>query len=411
MRIALMGGRGVPANYGGFETLMEELGVRLVARGHDVTAYCRTPHIQYAGDEYRGVRLVKFGTVRNKHLDTIVHTTLCAVHALTQRYDLVLMVNAGNSPVSWIPRLAGQVVVLHVDGRDWQRAKWGRWAKRYIQWCERLSPRLPTHFISDSAVVGQYYSRELGRAPDAIIGYGGEPSPVAPGAALRSLRLQPRRYVLFVGRLVPENCVHHVIDACGSLDGGFKCVVVGDAPYQEDYIRKLKSSSGDSTVFTGYLFGHAYRELCSNAYLVIESSEVGGMHPAIVEAMAMGNCVIANGIAENRETMGNAGLFYNGSGGSTALGAVLSRLLANPDEVEIWRQRAQEHASRYFDWENIVDQYERFFARCLQSDPAAEPAHRDLQPVPIECDPSPAMEPVLAGSRSASLNGAARIES
>src|SRR5687767_6850686 len=124
MRIAIMGGRGIPANYGGFETMMEELSVRLAERGHSVTVYCRVPQIAYAGATYRGVRLVKLPTLQHKYLDTIVHTTLSAVHALGQRYDVVLMVIAGNSLVSWIPRLAGQKVILHVDGLDWQRAKW-----------------------------------------------------------------------------------------------------------------------------------------------------------------------------------------------------------------------------------------------------------------------------------------------
>src|SRR5438105_4272145 len=124
MRVAVMGGRGIPANYGGFETLMEELGARLAARGHDVTVYCRVPQIRLGGGQYRGIRLVKLPTMRTKHLDTLVHSTLSVVHALTQRYELVLMLIAGNSPVSWIPRLAGQKVILHVDGLDWQRAKW-----------------------------------------------------------------------------------------------------------------------------------------------------------------------------------------------------------------------------------------------------------------------------------------------
>jgi glycosyltransferase involved in cell wall biosynthesis len=365
MRIALMGSRGIPAGYGGFETLAEELSARLTARGHEVTVYCRVPHVEYDGDSYRGIRLVKFPTVRRKHLDTITHTALSATHALTQRYDVVLMFIAGNSPVSWIPRVAGQRVILHVDGLDWRRAKWGGFARHYIRWCERLAPTLPDAFITDSAVVAQYYRDELGCAPDAVIGYGGDLSHVPPGETLARFGLEPRRYVLFVGRLVPENCVHHLVEACRQLNHGFRCVVVGDAPYQEEYIAHLNRLAGPSTVFTGYVFGRGYRELSTNAYVVVEPSEVGGTHPAIVEAMALGNCVVVNGIPENRETIGNAGLAYEGAQGSTALKPVLDRLLDAPTEVERFRTLARQRAGSVFQWETIVDQYEALFERVL----------------------------------------------
>lgn len=365
MRIAIMGGRGIPANYGGFETLMEELSANLVTRGHDVTVYCRVPHIRYADAQYRGVRLVKLPTIRHKHLDTLVHTTLSALHALGQNYDLVLMVIAGNSLVSWIPRLAGQKVILHVDGMDWRRAKWGPWAKRYIQTCERLALTLPTHFITDSPVVSAYYQNRFHRTPDGVIAYGADIGPLPAGETLSQFGLTPRRYILFVGRLVPENCVHHLVEACQSLDSGFRCVIVGDAPYEQEYIEYLHHLAGPATVFTGYVFGQGYRELCSNAYAFVEPSEVGGTHPALLEAMALGNCVVANGIPENREAMGDAGLVYDGSRGAEALRQVLDQLLASPALVERYRQRAQQYAHQHYQWEHITDQYEALFQRVL----------------------------------------------
>ncbi len=366
MKIALMGGRGIPANYGGFETLMEELGAHLAARGHAVTVYCRTPHISYTGTHYRGVRLVKLPTLRHKHLDTLVHTTLSAMHALGQGYDLVLMVIAGNSLVSWIPRLAGQKVLLHVNGLDWQRAKWGRWAGRYIRLAERLALHLPNAFMTDSEVVATYYRNRFERAPDAVIAYGADIGRLPPGATLAQWGLQPRRYILFVGRLVPENCVHHLVEACRRLDSGFRCVIVGDAPYQADYIAHLHSLAGPNTLFTGYVFGQGYRELCSNAYLFVEPSEVGGTHPALLEAMALGNCVIANGIPENRESIGAAGLTYDGSQGSASLQPLLEQLLAAPHTVETYRQLALAHAAARYRWEEITDQYEALFMRIVQ---------------------------------------------
>jgi glycosyltransferase involved in cell wall biosynthesis len=395
MKIALMGSRGIPASYGGFETLTEELGARLAAKGHDVTAYCRVPHVEYDGNTYRGIRLIKFPTVRRKHLDTIVHTAMSAGHALTQNYDLVLMFIAGNSPLSWVPRLAGQRVILHVDGLDWRRAKWGGLAQRYIRWCEGLAPILPNAFITDSTVVADYYRDRLGHAPDAVIGYGGDPAYVPAGETLARFGLEAQRYLLFVGRLVPENCVHHLVEACGELNHGFRCVIVGDAPYQESYISHLKRIAGPNTIFTGYVFGRGYRELSSNAFLFVEPSEVGGAHPAIVESMAMGNCVIVNGIPENRETVGDGGIFYDGSRGSAALRPILERLIDAPQEVERFRTLARQRAEESFRWDRIVDRYEALFEQILEkkADPdrlrTDHPRTGALKPAPrpVAADP------------------------
>ena len=119
----MLGIRGVPASYSGFETCAEALGTRLAARGHQVTVYCRVPHIAHVGAAYRGMRLVKLPTIRSKHLDTIVHTLLSSLHTLVQGYDIALYFNVGNSPTTWILRLAGQRVVLNVDGLDSKRKK------------------------------------------------------------------------------------------------------------------------------------------------------------------------------------------------------------------------------------------------------------------------------------------------
>ena len=387
MLVSLSITRGIPANYGGFETLAEELSVRLAARGHEVTVYCRTPHVDYDGATYRGVRLVKLPTVRRKHLDTIVHTALSAGHALTQRYDVVLMFIAGNSPLSGIPHLAGQRVILHVDGLDWRRAKWGGLARHYIRWCEGLAPVLPDAFITDSAAVAGYYRDHFGRAPDAVIGYGGDSLDEPPGDTLAQFGLEPRRYVLFVGRLVPENCVHHLVEACTTLNHGFRCVIVGDAPYQEEYIAHLKRIAGPSTVFTGYVFGRGYRELSSNAFLFVEPSEVGGTHPAIVEAMSRGRAVVVNGIPENRETIGGAGLFYDGSRGGEALRPVLERLLDTPEEADRLGRLAQQRAGSIYRWDAIVDEYEALFERVLSGSVSRAPSRAGGQGEPASRGP------------------------
>jgi glycosyltransferase involved in cell wall biosynthesis len=308
------------------------------------------------------MELVKLPTIPSKHLDTIVHSFLSCLHASFRRFDVVLMFIAGNSPVSWIPRLTGKPVILNVDGLDWKRAKWGTWAKRYIQLAERLATIFPNAIITDSRSIERYY-REKYDAPSTYITYGADVTHRPPGEYLARFGLTPRRYILFVGRLVPENCAHHLVDAFQGLDTAMKCVIVGDAPYAEAYIQALKERAGPNIVFTGYLFGEGYQELNSNAYAFVETSEVGGTHPALVEAMAFGNCVVVNDTAENLETIGDAGLAYPGYQGAGGLRPILQRLIAQPQFVASYRRRALQRVAAHYTSEKVTDAYE---ALCRQ---------------------------------------------
>lgn len=371
MKIALLGTRGIPSSYSGFETCAEELGARLVERGHQVTVYCRSHHIAYDKPTYRGIRLIKLPTIPNKYLDTLVHSFLSSLHALNQGYDICLYFIAGNSPVTFIPRLVGQKTALNVDGLDWKRKKWNALAKRYIRVAEYLATKLPNAVVTDSKVIQEYY-REKYHAETNFIAYGADVTPLPPGKYLQQFGLEPRRYFLYVGRLVPENCAHHLVQAMKGLNTDMKCVIIGDAPYAEKYIAELKASaaSAGQVIFTGYLFGEGYRELSSQAFAFIETSEVGGTHPALLEAMAFGNCVIVNDTPENLETIGEAGLRYRGASGADSLREVLRELLSDDGtRVQELRGRARERAASEYSWARITDRYQDLFARMSERPP------------------------------------------
>jgi glycosyltransferase involved in cell wall biosynthesis len=358
LNLALLGTRGIPASYSGFETCAEELAWRLAARGHQVTVYRRSHH--YPGDrrtEYRGARLVTLPTVANKYADTIVHTAVCGLHALTQRYDAALYFIAGNAPVAWIPRLVGTPTAINVDGLDWRRKKWPAPAKAFIKWAERISRRTCNAVVTDSRAVQDFYTQYHGFTP-AFIPYGADIARQPPGETLQRFGLEPGRYVLFVGRLVPENCIDHLVDAFQGLDTDLKCVIVGDAPYADAYKARLRDTSDPRVIFTGYCFGEGYRELGTNSYCFVETSEVGGTHPALLEAMSMGTAVVVNGTPENRETIGDAGLAYDSAGGADALRPVLARLLGDANERHRLAQAAADRAARVYSWDVVTDQYE-----------------------------------------------------
>jgi len=278
---------------------------------------------------------------------------------------VVLLVNNANAPFALVPRLAGAKVALNVDGLEWQRGKWNRLGRWYYQTCAELSPRLPIVLVSDARVIADYYRERFGKAT-VYIPYGSDARRVPPGPTLEQLGLEPGRYLLYVSRLEPENNAHVVIEAyarAGGADGlGAPLVVVGDAPYATDYKRSLQEAAAATrgVLLSGYVFGEGYAELQSNAVAYVQATEVGGTHPALVEAMGRGAAIVANDVPEHREVLGDAGTYY-ARNDPADLARALRALVADPAERERLGAAAAERAREQFSWSRVTDAYERLF--------------------------------------------------
>lgn len=377
MKLAILGTRGIPASYSGFETAAEQLASRLSDRGHEVVVYCRPHVVDRNLREYKGARLVHLPTVRNKYLDTFTHTLLASLHAAKRlKPDVALFFIAGNSPLCLITRAAGIPTVINVDGLDSDRSKWPGPAKAYLRFAERNAPRWADTVITDSHTVADIFEQRYGERI-GVVPYGVEDPGHDGTGTLERLGLEPRRYVLFVGRLEPENNPHVLLDAFARISSerarGMKLVVVGGAPYADEYIKQVHRAGDPRVVFPGYVFGRGYWELQRHAYAFCAPTEVGGTHPVILEALAAGNCVLVNDHAPNLETVGDAGLTFSGAGGAEALAAQLERIFDDPAMVEDYRARARERAKRY-SWDAVTDQYEDLLERArAMSGPGALP--------------------------------------
>ena len=361
MRIAILGTRGIPASYGGFETFAEHLATRLVARGHDVTVYCRAHYVSPRQMEYHGVRLQVLPTIRHKYFDTVIHTFFSAIHAVSGRFDAALMCNAANAPFSPILRWTGTPVAINVDGLEHKRKKWNWLGRRYYQLAERLSTLLPNEMVTDAQVIHDYY-RARHNASSTMIAYGSEVERRPDRELVRKWRVEPNRYVLYVSRLEPENNARLVIEAFKKVRTAYRLLIVGDAPYAEQYITDLKARArGDKRIiFTGFVFGQDYRALQQNAYCYVHATEVGGTHPALLEAMGYGNCVLTLATPENVEVVGDAGVIY---ADEFDLAEKLQRVLRDGSLVHAYRQRAQARIRSNYHWDGVVDQYEQLFSR------------------------------------------------
>jgi len=362
MKIAILGTRGIPASYSGFETAVEQLASRLSERGHEVTVYCRPHVVDRSLESYKGARLVHMRTIENKYLDTFVHTFRSALHASrVTKPDVALFFIAGNSPLCLITRRGDIPAVINIDGLDSDRRKWPALAKAYLRFAESRAPRWSDRAITDSHAVAEIFEQRYGTRI-GVVPYGVEDPGYEGTEMLERLGLEPRKYILFVGRLEPENNPHLLVEAFSRINaeraGGMKLAIIGGAPYASDYIRNVWRSADPRVVFPGYVFGRGYWELQRHAYLFCAPTEVGGTHPVILEAMAAGNCVLVNDHPPNAETVGDAGVYFSRRIGVEDLTAQLDRLLNDPKLVEKFRARALRRAREY-SWEAVTDQYEQ----------------------------------------------------
>ena len=359
MKIAILGTRGIPGNYGGFETFAEQLGTRLAARGHSVTVYCRRHYSTAVGESYHGVRLVVLPTIRHKYFDTVVHTLLSVVHTTGKRFDVILICNAANSLFAFWPRLFGTPTLVNVDGLERKRKKWNWIGRTYYLLSEWLSTFLPTAIVTDAQVIQDYYATRY-RKRSAMIAYGAEVARRTDPERLARFGLAPNQYVLYVSRLEPENNAHLVIDAYLKLRTDWPLVIVGGAPYAEEYIARLKSTNDSRVLFPGFVFGEDYRALQQNAYCYVHATEVGGTHPALIEAMGAGNCALTLRTPENLEVIGDAGLVYDSVEDLTRQ---LQMVIDHPEMIGEYRRRAMARVIRFYNWEQITDQYEELLGR------------------------------------------------
>jgi len=356
VKVAILGTRGVPANYGGFETLAEELGRRLADRGHDVTVYCRRGFVDPSLGSYCGMRLVVLPSIRTKHLETVTNTLLSALHAAFARFDTVLLCNAANAPFVPILRWTGIPVAINVDGLERKRRKWGAAGRIYYRLCEGLAARLPNRLVTDARVIQRYYRRFHGQ-DSTMIAYGGDLEPPATSETLDSLGLEPNQYVLYVSRFEPENNPDRVVEAWSRMAGDRRLVMVGGAPYSDDLIHRIHELADHRVVLPGAVYGVGYRELLFNCRAYVHATEVGGTHPALVEAMGAGRPVLYYDTPENREVASGAGVGFRFSG-SARLERTLGDLLDDGPRLAELGARSRARVEERYRWSSVADAYE-----------------------------------------------------
>ena len=371
LNIALIGTRGVPANYGGFETFAEEVSKQWVAMGHNVTVYGRKPFFtkQKTPHEYLGIKTKEVSTIKQKYLETPLNALMAYIDALKCNYDVILVCNAANSPFAFLLKLQKAPLIINVDGIERNRTKWNALGRAWYRLGELSSKWFANKILSDANIIADYY-RETYNTESTVIRYGAIVDKKQPAEILSKFKLSKDNYILYVSRLEPENNALGVITAYNKVDTNIPLVIVGDAPYAKEYIDSLKNEAQknknpDNIIFTGYQFGDAYKELRTNCKLYVQATEVGGTHPALVESIAYGNCVIANDVPEHREVLLEAGVYYQ-KNDFTDLTDKITKLLDSEDSISDYRNKAESLAISNYSWSSIAKQYLDLFYSQLE---------------------------------------------
>ncbi|RYU61456.1 glycosyltransferase [Methylolobus aquaticus] len=352
MKIAMIGQRGIPALFGGPERHVEELAVRLAARGHDVTVYTRPSYTDPGLLSYRGVHLKSLPSLATKHLDAITHSVICTLHAIYSGADIVHFHAAGPGLLCWLPRLVGRSVIVTLHGQDWRRQKWGGFASKVLRIGEWVSARLPHATICVSSTLKQEIDRVYGAAADFI------PNGVSVVAEsdtgiLEKNHLKKGGYVLFAARLVPEKGCHHLLAAWAGNQSDMKLVIAGDSGFSDAYVDQLKAAAPRDVVFLGWVYGAQLATLFRNAALFVMPSDLEGMPIALLEALGYGVPVLASDIPEIIEVLGEWGATFR-TNSVEDLREQLRLCLADLPRRKKLAAMASGRVAEQYDWDAIT---------------------------------------------------------
>ncbi|MCX5800476.1 MAG: glycosyltransferase family 4 protein [Candidatus Eisenbacteria bacterium] len=362
MKIAMIGQKGIPATYGGIERHVEEVGIRLASRGHEVSVYCRFYYTRVT-DKYRGVRLLRLPSVKTKHFDTPTHCAISTLDSVFRGYDIVHFHALGPSLFSFMPRLTGAKTVVTVHGLDWQREKWGPAASWILKRCEYPAIHFPSRTVVVSRTLQEYFRNKYGIETTVVPNGTNIPTSRAL-SKLKKAGLEAGNYVLFVGRLVPEKGCHFLIEAFEKLDTRTKLVIAGGSSFSSEYVDTLKRHASSRVVFLDYVYADTLEELWSNALLVVQPSTLEGLSISLLEALSYGRCVLVSDIPENLEVVEDCAPSFR-SKDVEDLRSKLEMLLGSPELLAAYENKAKRHILNRFTWDGVTNSLEQVYLELL----------------------------------------------
>ena len=366
MKVAVIGIKGIPARYGGFETCVDETSKRLIGHGVDLTVFCRKYLYQEFLPDYKGVKLKYISAINTKNLATITSTFFSVLNIIFSKTKIVHVYTAGNAIFIPILKIFGKKCVISVDALDWKRKKWGKLASFYIKSSEIIAVRFADSIISDSQVICDYYQKNYNRQIDYVAFGSNTNTGLANNDIINKYSLISKKYFIFVGLFRQEKNVDFLIKAFNQANTkDFKLVLIGDDPINVQYSNYIYSLKTDKIVFLGRKYGLEYEQISKNAYCYVTASEVEGTSPALVAAMGFGTAVLVSSIPENLETISDSGLIFENNNIHSLVDQI-EYLINNPEIVKDYATRAFNRSKNNFSWDKIASDFLNIYDRLLK---------------------------------------------
>jgi len=369
MKIAIIGHKRIPSNEGGIEKGVEQHSVRMVALGHQVTAYNRGGHNvfgkEYDGEKnkvYKGVRIITIPTTKGT-ASVPIYSFLATIHAAIARYDCVSYRASGPCAMIPLAKMLGLRVVASLHGIDSQRDKWGGFASKYLEFGEKMAATKADVCLVLSKNMKEYIDARYGVQSVLFANGIDKPSYHLPEIIKNKYDLDKDGYILSLGRIVPEKGIHYLINAFKNCKTDKKLVIAGGAESNKEYYNQLvEAANGDTRIlFTGFVMGQEIQELYSNAYIFALPSNLEGMANALLEAMSYGNCCLISDIPENIEMVEDKAIWFE-KGNEQDLQRKLQVLLNDETIVHQYKKDASQFILKRYNWDLIVDQMLRIYS-------------------------------------------------
>jgi glycosyltransferase involved in cell wall biosynthesis len=361
LKIAIMGAKGYPYVYGGYDTLVKELGERLVAKGVSVRVYNHRSLFPNRPRFVNGIECIYTPAIESKNLTQLSHTFFSMLHACFSDVDVIFVVNSGNGPFGWLARIFGKPTAINVDGLEWLRPKWKGWGARYFKWASKMATRSFDQIINDSDEMRRVYLEEF-QKDSVVIAYGANPKEDVEDSPLQAWNLRSREYYLIVGRLIPDNNADLILEGFLQSKSNKPLVIVGDAPFSDTWAQQVKMQEGPRVLFTGYVTDPlVLASLYSHCYSYFHGHEFGGTNPAMLKALGYGCAILALNTPFNQEMLQNGkhGWYFEKT--REAVQQLVEKAESGAAELQELRQTARQGLTEKYSWDRVTDQYLEVF--------------------------------------------------
>lgn len=361
LKVAIMGAKGYPYVYGGYDTMIKELGERLVGRGVHVRVYNHRALFADRPRYVNGIECIYTPAIESKSLTQVTHTFFSMIHACFSDADVIFVVNSGNGPFGLISKIFGKPTAINVDGLEWLRPKWKGLGSRYFFWASKLATKFYDQLINDSDEMRRVYL-ELFNADSKVIAYGANPRESVDSEPIERWNLTSHSYYLIVARLVPDNNADLIIEGFLKSESKRRLVILGDVPFEDEWANRLMNIKDERLLFTGYVTDpNELAALYSHSFAYFHGHEFGGTNPAMLKALGYGCAILALNTPFSQEMLQNGkhGWFFKKTAESVK--SIIEKAEAAPEKMEEFRLSARSGLTQKYNWEHVTNQYLEVF--------------------------------------------------